>query len=130
MVFWSAGTLSQTDRKYLKRDGRVIRILVISWDSDIGSLRSLSCEASCSMVDMCVITSCSREKKNGRSYEKVYKRSKKKIMSPYLVGICTRKISASKDAYFLLRSGHVELSIVVTCHERFCIQTVYSVSSS
>ncbi len=62
MVFWSDGTFSQTDGKYVKLDGRMIRILVISWDSDIGSLRSLS-KASCSsMVDICVIKSCSREK--------------------------------------------------------------------
>lgn len=74
MVFWSDGTLSQTDKKYLKLDGRVIRILVISCDSDIGSLRSLSCEASFSMVDMCVITSCSNKKiKGGSCYEGLQK---------------------------------------------------------
>ena len=75
MVFWSDGTLSQTDKKYLKLDGRVIRILVISWDSDIGSLRSLSCEASCSIVDMCVITSCSREKMK-KGVREIYKEKK------------------------------------------------------
>ena len=81
MVFWSDGTLSQTDKKYLKLDGRVIRILVISWDSDIGSLRSLSCEASCSIVDMCVITSCSREKMK-KGVREIYKEEKKLSLIP------------------------------------------------